>query len=188
MRDMKLAKRYAQALMSLSDKSEEREAVAQDFELVIDTFHKNEELSAVYTGVQFSNVDKKAVVRKIFDDTISTEMLHFLLLLVDKSRTAYIFDIYAAFQQLMDEMRGIVDMTLETAFALDDASLERVREHLSQASGKDVRLSVTVNPELICGVKVRYGDYIIDSSVKARLEALRATMVQGHKQTEVRDN
>ncbi|MFP5527487.1 ATP synthase F1 subunit delta [Peptococcus simiae] len=188
MRDSKLANRYARALMTLSDLPEEQEAIAQDLDLVVDTLHKNEDLAAVYTGVQFSNVDKKAVVRQIFDDTVSEDILHFLLLLVDKSRTDYIFDIHDAFVALMDEAKGIVDMDVETAFPLDDQALDRVRDGLSQASQKQVRLHVTVNPDLICGIRVQYGDYIIDNSAKAKLEALRRDLVQGHKKTEVRDN
>ncbi len=42
---------------------------------------------------------------------------------------------------------------------------------------KSLKPTVTIDPDLIGGVKVQVGDEVLDSSVKSRLEAMRATLL-----------
>jgi F0F1-type ATP synthase delta subunit len=48
-------------------------------------------------------------------------------------------------------------------------------------TGKQVRLSATVDPDLIGGLIVRVGDQWIDASVRGRLERLRDQLVAGNR-------
>ena len=42
--------------------------------------------------------------------------------------------------------------------------------------GKALRPTVTVDPQIIGGVRVQVGDEVLDSSVKSRLEAMQAAL------------
>ena len=50
--------------------------------------------------------------------------------------------------------------------------LVKIRE-LSKRLDKDVRLSLVVDPRILGGMKLQYGDRIVDASVATRLEQLR---------------
>ena len=55
----------------------------------------------------------------------------------------------------------------------DIAGLEKT---LSEATGKKVRVTLTVDPSLIGGVKVRIGDRVIDASVVKKLDMLKSSL------------
>jgi F-type H+-transporting ATPase subunit delta len=83
------------------------------------------------------------------------------------------------FRALVQRSRGIVGATVESATPLSDAEVEAIRERLEQMTGRQVELSVRVEPALIGGVAVRIGDRMIDASVRGRLRRLRERLVAG---------
>lgn len=187
MNDFKVAKRYAQALALLAENLEDMQEIGRELDFACDTIYGNDELRTIYTGVQFANTDKKNVIRNIFTDSLSENMLHFLLLLVDKMRPAYLADIRTAYHALLDEANGVADATVYSAFALSDDEVKALTEALSKATDKSIRLHTEVDPGLLAGLRIRYGDYVIDGSAKARLEQLREKLTHEDKPTEVRD-
>ena len=62
---------------------------------------------------------------------------------------------------------------MTTAIELEAADRDRVTRELSKRLDKDVRLSVVVDPRILGGMKLQYGDRIVDASVATRLEQLR---------------
>ena len=46
-------------------------------------------------------------------------------------------------------------------------------DELSQRLGKDVSMDVVVDPRILGGLKLQYGDRLIDASVATRLQQLR---------------
>ena len=185
MNDFRVAKRYAEALALLGQSDDERNAIGQDLDLACHTMEQNPDLKDIYTGVPVANADKKDVIRKVFSDTISENVLHFLLLLVDKSRTTYLMDIQRAYHAILDEQNGVADATAYSAFPLSDEDAQNLAHALGQAVGKTIRLRTEVDPALLSGVKVKYGDVVIDGSAKAKLERMRTELLKEPKPTEV---
>ena len=56
---------------------------------------------------------------------------------------------------------------------LDDEQRRRLAEALSRATGKQVEVHVTVDPDLMGGIVARIGDTVIDGSVRHRLDTLK---------------
>lgn len=188
MNDQRVAKRYAQALALLADHDLDRmRQLRESLDFVCETIYQDDDLCAVYTGVQFTNADKKNIIRRLFSNKISEEILHFLLLLIDKMRAAYLVDIQKAYHAILDEAEGISDATVYSAFDLTDEESQKLAQALGRATGKTIRLATVVEPELLAGLKIQYGDYVIDGSAKARLEQLRKELTQEELPTEVRD-
>lgn len=185
MNDFRVAKRYAEALALLGESTDERNAIGQDLDLVCDTLEQNLDLKNIYMGVPFANADKKEIVRKVFSDTISEDVLHLLLLLVDKSRTTYLMDIQRAYHAILDEQNGVADATAYSAFPLSDEDAQNLAHALGKAFGKTIRLHTEVDPDLLAGLKVKYGDVVIDGSAKAKLEKMRTELLKETKPTEV---
>ncbi len=60
--------------------------------------------------------------------------------------------------------------------ALDERQQSAFVDRLERSSGKKVRATFAVDPSLIGGAKVRVGDHLIDTSVRAQLSALRSQL------------
>ena len=96
-----------------------------------------------------------------------------LLLLAERDRLALLPGIATALAELVDRRNGIAKAKITTAIELDTAQQKSFVEQLERSSGKKLRASFAVDPGLIGGAKVQVGDHLVDTSVRAKLDALR---------------
>lgn len=106
---------------------------------------------------------------KLVDDQAS----NLARLLIETGRVDEIAGIADEFERLADEAAGRVRAVVTTAVELEGTDRDRVSRELSQRLGKDVSMEVVVDPRILGGLKLQYGDRIIDASVATRLQQLR---------------
>ena len=68
---------------------------------------------------------------------------------------------------------GRVRATVTTAVELSTRDRDRVENELSKRLGKEIRMHVVVDPRILGGLKLQYGDRLVDASVSTRLQQLR---------------
>jgi F-type H+-transporting ATPase subunit delta len=121
-------------------------------------------------------VDRKArseALRRIFSDRVTDLTLRFLLVLNDKGRLGRLETINAAFDRLVQESYGRVEVNVYTPAPLGDEQLDTIRERIRSALGKEPVLHPYTEPAMIGGLKLRIGDQLIDGSVASRLRRLK---------------
>ncbi len=104
-------------------------------------------------------------------------MRNFALLLLERGRISALPAIARAYKQLVDERLGRVQATVTSAQPLDPATAASVQRALEKRTGKRVVITSNVDPSLIGGVVARVGDLVFDGSLKSKLEALRARIL-----------
>jgi len=67
---------------------------------------------------------------------------------------------------------NIAEMTVTTAIRLDDEAKEKLIAKLSEKSGKKVKIREKIDADLIGGIVVRYGNKVMDNSVKTKLKTI----------------
>jgi len=97
---------------------------------------------------------------------------NFVRLLVANRRLNLAGLISEQFEQFRADEEGYVEVEVRTAYPLDDAESEHLVSVLRQTLGKQPRLNVQVDPELIGGVLIKAGDRVIDASVRGRIQRL----------------
>lgn len=95
---------------------------------------------------------------------------------LDNGRLAALPEIAAQFQTLVNASTGVSDATIQSAFAIDEAQLGEVVAALEKRFGRKLNAHVEITPELIGGVRVVVGDEVLDTSVKARLQQMKAAL------------
>ncbi len=175
-----VAKRYARALVDALVRPSARVAPPPRAEIVVDELHEFETLLAespdlrnvlATPGVPASR--KRALVQRITGASdMSPLVRNFLLVLVNHRRIDSLSAIIAAFEQMMDEHLGIVQVEVTSARALTEEQQQHLAEGLEQATGKRVWLDVRVDESLIGGVIARIGSLLLDASVRGRLDVL----------------
>ncbi len=65
---------------------------------------------------------------------------------------------------------------VESASFLNDDLQANLKTSLSQKYGRELSLEFHIKPELLGGIRVKVGSDVWDGSVKARLEALKASL------------
>ncbi len=76
----------------------------------------------------------------------------------------------------MARFKGEVTADVTVAEALSDKNLDALKGALKTVTGKDVDLNVKVDPAIIGGLVVKVGSRMIDSSLRTKLDRLRAAM------------
>ena len=96
-----------------------------------------------------------------------------LKLLVDNGRLTDAPELAIEFRRLVREREQQLDVFVTTPILLSDELRTKLEQNLSENTGKQVNLHASVDPEIIGGLIVRYGDTLVDTSLKGRLDSLR---------------
>ena len=99
-----------------------------------------------------------------------------LLLLEQRDRIALLPDIALAFGDLVDRRAGIVKAKITTAVALDAPAQRAFVARLEKSSGHTLKPTFAIDESLIGGAQIQLGDHLIDTSVRAQLNALGQSM------------
>lgn len=99
-----------------------------------------------------------------------------LLLLEQRDRIDLLPDIARAYGDLVDRRAGIVKAKITTAVALDEAQQRALIARLEKSSGHKLKAAFAVDETLIGGAQIQLGDHLVDSSVRAQLNALRTQL------------
>jgi F-type H+-transporting ATPase subunit delta len=112
----------------------------------------------------------------ILGGKLSAEAENFVRVLAENNRLALLPEIRAQFEALKNEREGVVEAEVQSAFELTEAQVADLVQRLEKKTGRKVRASVSVERELIGGVRVVLGDKVIDGSARAQLAALEAAL------------
>ncbi|WP_251975838.1 F0F1 ATP synthase subunit delta [Salinicola avicenniae] len=107
-----------------------------------------------------------------FDEQVG----NFLRLVGEKGRLAALPDIFEEFEVLRAQEEKRVDVTIVSAFELDDAQQNVLAEALKKRLNREISITTQVDRELLGGVILRTGDTVIDGSVRGRLQRLREAL------------
>src|SRR5690606_26706842 len=104
---------------------------------------------------------------------ISDLTFRFLHVLNEKDRLNRLGDIVAAYDLLLQERFGRVEVDVYTASQIDQSQLEAIKHRLQAALGKEPVLHAYTDTNMLGGLKLQVGDQLIDASVATRLRKLR---------------
>lgn len=101
---------------------------------------------------------------------------NFVRVLAENRRLALLPFIRGQFEVLKDEREGVVEAEIVSALPLEAKQLEELSAAIARRTGKRVKSKVSVDKDLIGGVKVTIGDKVIDASVRAQLAAMAGAL------------
>jgi F-type H+-transporting ATPase subunit delta len=108
---------------------------------------------------------------------MSAEAKNFVRLLIENDRLPALPQIFALFEELKNEREGVVDAEIYSAFELDAAQLAGLVADLEKRFKRKINPRVSIERELIGGVRVVVGDEVIDGSVRGKLNAMAAGLL-----------
>ena len=109
-------------------------------------------------------------------DGLTVDMQNFVRVLIENGRLTLAPEILDLFLELKNEREGVVEAVVESAVPLDAAQTASLNADLERRFKRKVKAQVTVNKELIGGVRVQVGDEVIDSSVRGQLAMMAAAL------------
>ena len=107
---------------------------------------------------------------------LSDSVKNLLRAVLDNGRLTALPEIAAQFHTLVNQGSGVSDASIYSAYPIDAAQLPEVVGALERRFGRKLNASVVIDPGLIGGIRVVVGDEVLDTSIQARLEQMKAAL------------
>lgn len=177
LKQVRIAKRYADALFSSAKDSEEIQKVFDDLKLVESTIVSSAELKDFLEKPVISHNDKKDVIIQVFKAFIADTALNFLLLLVDNNRFNLFESAVSEYSNKLDEINNITKVRIISAVDLNDDMKSKLIQKLEQKVSKKVVAEYELKPEIIAGLVIEINDKTVDTSLKTKLSNLKKQLI-----------
>jgi F-type H+-transporting ATPase subunit delta len=109
---------------------------------------------------------------KVCGDNLNVNAQNMIKVLVEYDRLPVLPAITSAFEELKAQDEGVLEAQIIAAAKPSDAEVKDLVIRLEAKFGKKIDAKVSVDAELIGGVKIIVGDTVIDASVKSQLQNL----------------
>ncbi|MBM4199004.1 MAG: F0F1 ATP synthase subunit delta [Gammaproteobacteria bacterium] len=123
-----------------------------------------------------SRADMRAFVSELAGAVGNDKAINLFHLLDDNGRLSLLPQIAAQYAALRADVENTVEVTVISAQPLSAEQSEKLTQALSRRLRRTVRLSATVDRSLIGGAIVRTGDFVVDGSLRGRIERLGNVM------------
>lgn len=173
------ARRYAAVLFEVVNTSGDVSRAERDLKAFVDLVHGHAQLKAALTSPAVPAPKKRAVLEQVLNSAgdMTVEVRRLLLMLADRDRLSSLDDVATAFTERVMAHQKIVDAEIVTAAPMPEAQRATLAKALSAASGADVRIQESVNPDIVGGIIAHVGSVVFDASLTRQLEKMRQRLL-----------
>ena len=173
------SERYSRALFEVAKDANELEKIEKDVKNFHSLFESSLEIEN-FTKDPTQNIN----TQNTFIDLLATKLnltknlKNFFLLLIKKRRIFFVKKILESFLRLCSKKRGELKASLISSKELSQSELDKITEDLSKSMGSTLKFDYTVDKELIGGLKLQLGSFMIDTSIKNKLKKYEKAMLE----------
>ena len=172
------ANRYAKALIDALPPSK-AEAAYEQLRTLNSALDEQPEARRLLENPTVSADRRKGFLAAIASASgFDKEVQNFVGILIERNRLDVLDEILGAYQKFLDQRLGIVRASVATAQPLDAVQNSELAAKLQSATGKQVRMDVSVDASLIGGFVATVGSTIYDGSLRQQLKSFKARLVQ----------
>lgn len=154
------------------------EEIADEMEQLAETTRADAQTSEFFSSRIVTGADKARVLTSSLKGRISDLHLTFMLLLVKRERLDRYRRICTAFDQLMQDRFGKVEVDIFTRYPLDRSEVDAIRGKLQVAMKREPVLHAYTDDSMIGGMKLQIGDQLLDATIDAQLRRMRELLLQ----------
>jgi F-type H+-transporting ATPase subunit delta len=168
---------YATALIELANERKITSAIADDLGGLRQVLSENPTFQQFLSDPSIGEVERSDVLKRVFSGKMDDLLEHFLEVVAAHGKLGQLDQMADAFEDLLDEQLGKIEVDVTVAQKLSPEQLEEVRKKVSAALKKDAIVHQYVDDSIIGGLIIRVQDKLIDASVKTQIQKLREQLL-----------
>ena len=169
----KIASPYARALFDFSVEKNIMHQITADFQNLEIFLDKTVDLTDYLKNPIVSRKAKREILAKTLQSQVNTETFKFLIILVNRDRISLLKTIITTYLALVYETASIKMIEVSTAFAFTNSQKNTLIKKLKElTNAREIRLVITVDPNLIGGFLIKTNSRVIDFTIKNQLQKL----------------
>lgn len=163
---------YGTALYEAAKELKIEKQIMEEATAVLDILKQEPDLHAFINFPSISADEKKTVIKNIFGQKISDELMNFIYVLIDKRRTMHLEKMIKVYKKLIDKEEGLSYGTVYSVDPLSEGRIAELEEETSKLLKTSVMLNNESDPRLIGGIKIMVDGKIIDASIRKKFTDL----------------
>ena len=173
------SERYSRALFEVASEAGELKKIETDIKTFQSLLIKSVELKNFIHNPSQSKDIQNSVIELLAEKIgFSKELKNFMFLLIEKRRIFFIEKIIESFLKFCSIKRGEVKASLISSKELSEIDLEKIGKELSSTMGSIIKFDYKTDKELIGGLKLQLGSFMIDTSIKSKLKKYEQVMLE----------
>jgi F-type H+-transporting ATPase subunit delta len=173
MSDFRIASRYAKALFDRAVETSSLDVVKNDIDHLKVLVAESREFVLFLQSPLYKKSSKQDALKKLFASA-NELTLNVFLLMAEKHRESMIPEMGVAFLRMYNNHNQIVEVTVESAVALDKKTIGDIEAYvMAQSNAKTIQLTQNINPSLIGGLTIEFGGKIYDNTVSNQLRKIK---------------
>jgi ATP synthase F1 delta subunit len=172
-----VAEVYARALFEVAVDQHKLDEIHDQLGQFADAMDETLDLRRFFFSPYFSTGEKKDALNEAVVGA-DEPFMNFLQALIERHRMPVIFRIRSRFDEMWREQHKLLPVQVTSAVKLDDATVKEIGDAIGEQVDREVELSSNVDPEIIGGLVLRVGNFVLDASIRNRLEQLRKQVAQ----------
>ena len=171
--------RYSRALFEVASESKELDKIESDIKNFYSVLNSSKEIQSFIQNPTHS-LDNQYEAIKILSDKLnfSKNLKNFFYLLIQKRRIFFVKKIIESFLKLCSSKRGEVKASLISSKTLSDKELNEISQDISKFMGSKIKFDYSVDEDLIGGLKLQLGSFMIDTSIKNKLKKYEQKLLE----------
>ena len=173
------SERYSRALFEVVKESGELDKIEEDIKIFQSLLENNEDLKNFIHNPTQSIENQNKVINLLSEKLSFTKNLkNFFFLLIEKRRIFFIKKIIDSFLKLCMRKRGELKASLISSKELSASELESISKDISSAVGSTIKFDYKIDKDLIGGLKLQLGSFMIDTSIRNKLKKYEQRMLE----------
>lgn len=174
-----VSKIYGEALFEIALEEHKMELLQKETEGILTVLRDNPELHKLLSHPGIPKREKIQLLNTVFKGRISSQMLGFLTVLIEKERYKEWENILLYFINKVKEEKRIGMAYITTAVPLSTSQQDKVyKKLLETTSYETLEMNYQVDWDIIGGMIIRINDRVIDSSIRTKLKDLTKKLLQ----------
>lgn len=167
---------YGEALYDLAWAENLSGQILEQLSVLTESFRQEPDFPRLLAAPSLSKEDRCQILDDCFRDRVHPYVLNFLKILAEKGYIRHFSDCCQTYREHYDRDNGILPVRAVTAVALTQRQSGELTRKLSAVTGKTVRLTNRVDPDILGGVRLDYDGKSLEDTVRHRLDAVRTVL------------
>lgn len=173
MSTLKIARRYAKAVLATAIEQQLDDVVAKDLATVESVGASSSDFRAMMRSPIIDAQVKLAVLKDALGATINPLTMEFLKLIIEKGRGDLWREIVMEYRALLDDRKNIQRVRVTSAVELGAQERSQLESTLTARLKKTVVATYDTDPTILGGAVIRVGDQVLDGSIRHQLHVLK---------------
>ncbi len=167
---------YARAILDIGKAEKSVDLLESEFKTLKEAIVSDLDLKKYLTDPSVEKTAKINMGLKILEKDSSVSIRTVLVMIITADIVEDIEKIYNIFTGFVSDFKKQVYVEVVSAIELDGDTISKIKEDVDRASGLEVRIRNTVDPDIIGGLVLKIGEKIVDLSVKNKMKDIRAKL------------